>query len=198
MKTIYLLRHAEPDFPHGERIYLGGKIDLPLSCRGHEQATEIGKAFATIAVEAVFSSPMKRAIQTAAYIAGGMNRIRTVEMLRELDGGVWDGMTGVQVRARYPEYFVPGGQAFPPPGGESDEHGLMRAVNALNWIEGQIETSAVIVAHSGLNRILLCSLMNMPLSQRKMIQQEYGCINRITKDNQEWRVDAVALSCKEL
>lgn len=89
-KTLYLVRHAKPDYPNGERMCMGQKLDLPLSEYGEEQARRLGARFQSLRIEAVFTSPLRRARQTAEHIAGG-RPLYLLTDLRELDGGEWDG-----------------------------------------------------------------------------------------------------------
>lgn len=187
MKKLFWLRHAQPEYPGGKRICLGGKIDVPLSEQGILQAQQLGDFFKPYDYEAVFCSPMHRAYQTAQRIARNNCPLIEVEELRELDGGLWDGMCFDEIRRQYPLHFVQDGVRRCPPGGETDEQGLLRARRALKWIDSQVEDCAVIVAHSGLNRILLSDLMGIPLENKKQIPQEYGCIHLLEKTDETWK-----------
>lgn len=197
MKTLYWIRHTQPEYPGGRRMCLGGKIDVPLSETGHSQAKRLGKIFADMPIEAVFCSPMIRTRQVAEYIAQQRCLITPMELLRELDGGVWDGMDFDEIRRQYPQHFIQDGIRRFPPGGESDEHGLMRAKEALSWLDEHVKESAVVIAHSGINRLLLSSMMGIELANKKAIHQEYGCVNLFVKNDQGWTVEAVALTAEE-
>lgn len=197
-KTFYLIRHAEPDFPGGEKICLGQKIDLPLSRAGLDHAALLARVLQSVPLDAVYTSPMQRAKQTAAPIAGDDRPLYVIPELIELHGGEWDGVPFSLIRKRHPDQFVPGVRSACPPGGESDEEGLARARRALERIVQQTPRSAAIVAHGGLNRLLLCSLLSRPLSDKKKLSQGYGAVSVLTSLGGEWRVDAVALSAEEL
>lgn len=170
---------------------------MPLSEAGHLQAKRLGEIFANIPIEAVFCSPMVRTRQVAEYIAQHRCLITPMELLRELDGGVWDGMYFDEIRLQYPQHFIQDGIPRIPPGGENNEHGLMRAKEALTWLDEHVRESAVVIAHSGINRLLLSSLMGIEPANKKAIHQEYGCVNLLMKNDQGWMVEAVALTAEE-
>lgn len=196
-KTLYLIRHAQPDYPNGEKMCLGQKNDLPLSRFGLEQAAVLGQIFRKMPIEAVYTSPLLRARQTAAHIAGKDRPLHVLDDLIELCGGEWDGLTFAEIHERYPQYFVRGSGFSNPPGGETDEQGLARALSALAYIERQTESCAALVAHSGVNRLLLCSLLGRPLSEKKQVPQGYAAINVLTYSDGVWQAGDVGISPEE-
>lgn len=187
-KLIYLVRHAQPDTPAGEQLCLGQSLDLPLSAHGLSQARALGRFFAGRGVEAVYTSPLLRARQTAACIAGDAAAPCVLSDLIELHGGEWDGLSFDLIRARYPEYFGPTPRRSCPPGGETDEQGLARARAALDHVAQRTGRCAVMVAHAGLNRLLLCALLGRPLCEKKRIPQGYAAVNLLQYAHGAWRV----------
>ena len=175
-KTIYLVRHALPDFPSGETLCLGRRLDLPLGSEGCAQAAQLACDLSALAVEAVYASPLLRAQQTAAPIAGTARPLITLPSLIELDGGEWDGLPFSEIRRRWPDF-----RGSCPPGGESDEHGLARMQSVLAEIDARTQRCAVIVAHGGVNRLLLCALAGKPLSEKKQFAQDYAAVGIIEK-----------------
>lgn len=192
MAEIYLIRHALPDYPDGAKMCLGQKNDLPLSAAGREQARRLGQFFAAIPLEAVYTSPLLRARQTAAPIAG-KRPLHVLDELIELCGGEWDGLSFEEIHARYPQYFVHGAGFSCPPGGESDAQGLARARAALAYVDARTTACAAIVAHSGINRLLLCDLLGRPLSEKRQIPHGYAAVSLLKKVGGSWRVQK--LSC---
>ncbi|MBR4040631.1 MAG: histidine phosphatase family protein [Clostridia bacterium] len=192
VKTIYLIRHAHPDYPGGVKMCLGQKNDLPLSSRGFEQAQALGRRFACIPLEAVYASPLLRARQTAQAIAGDQRPLRILDDLIELDGGEWDGLTYDQLHERFPAHFGPGAKGGCPPGGESDEAGLARMLSALSHVESQTVSCAAVVAHSGVNRLALCRILGLPLSEKKKTGQDYAAVAVLTCTEGVWAVQEYA------
>ena len=188
-KTIYLIRHAHPAFPDGiQKMCLGRRHDLPLSSLGLQQAAALAERFASVPLEAVYTSPLKRARQTAQAVAGSSRSIHVLDDLIELDGGEWDGLTFDQLHERYPESFGPNAKGGCPPGGESDEAGLARMKAALNAVAENTQSCAAIVAHSGVNRLLLCELAGLPLSEKKQMGQDYAAVSVLVFKSGAWTV----------
>lgn len=190
-KTLYLIRHAQPDYPNGEKMCLGQKNDLPLSEHGFSQARQLGAFFKEIPLEAVYTSPLLRARQTAAPIAGEARPLLVLDALIELYGGEWDGMPFSVLRERYPGYSRRGSAFSTPPGGETDESGLARALSALAIADGQTQRCAALVAHGGINRLLLCHLLGRPLSDKRQLSQDHAAVSILEKTNGVWRVQGI-------
>lgn len=192
VKLIFLIRHAQPDYPGGKMMCLGRKNDLPLSALGRKQAEALGRWFNHLPLEAVYASPLLRARETALAVAGG-RPVHILPELIEMDGGEWDGLTFDELHERYPSYFGKGRQASCPPGGETDAQGLARAHTALEYVAAHTEHCAAIVAHSGVNRILLCDLLGKPLHEKKRIPQDCGAINILEYHDGKWHAQTVNL-----
>jgi len=187
-KTIYLIRHAHPDYPGGVKMCLGRGNDLPLSSRGLDQAAALAKRFHDIPLEAVYTSPLLRARQTAQAVAADKCPVYIHSELIELDGGEWDGLTYEQLHARFPGSFGPGAKGGCPPGGESDEDGLARIKSAFEHIAANTNKCAAIVAHSGVNRLLLCDLANLPLNEKKKMGQDYAAVSVLVCTDGVWTI----------
>lgn len=145
MKNVYLIRHGTPDFPEGKRMCLG-TTDIPLGEIGFAEAAAMAKKLPP--VQAVFSSPLTRAIQTAEAI--GLP-ITVLPDLRELHAGAWDGLTFDQIRQQFPELYAARGkdQTLPLPGAEEHEKGLARFKRALEAATAQSPGDLAVVAHGG-------------------------------------------------
>ena len=195
-KTIYLIRHAQPHYPGGARMCLGQSCDLPLSEYGHAQAQMLRRFFADKRLDAVYSSPLLRARQTAEVIAD--TPLVIMDNHIELDGGEWDGMPFSLLHEKYPQYFVPGARLTCPPGGESDEDGILRARTALEIIAARTQRCAAAVAHGALNRLILCAVSGRPFSQKKQFGQEHGCVNILTCTGSVWRAEAINIKAEDL
>ena len=122
-------------------------VDVPLSELGHQQAEATGRWFAALPPEqrpeVILSSPYLRARQTAEAIckAGGLSgpvKLIVDERLREREFGIFDRLTGVGIRAKYPEESAHrtklGKFYHRPPGGESWADVILRLRSAMNTI----------------------------------------------------------------
>lgn len=153
MKRVYLIRHALPEFPGGERMCLG-RTDIPLGPEGLAQANAMAKTFP--AVSRVYSSPLERAVETARAIAEPV----ILDGLQELSMGEWDGLTFREIQQRYPALYAARGRdnTLPPPGSEPDEEGLVRFRAAMEQAAEDAPGDLAVVAHGGVIRLFLAFL----------------------------------------
>ena len=99
---ILLLRHAETDW-NRERRFQGWR-DVPLSATGREQAESAARLLAAARIDAVWSSPLARARDTAAIIAAPHRlAVQESDAFREMGFGEWEGLTRDEVRERFPD-----------------------------------------------------------------------------------------------
>ena len=104
MTTILLARHGETDWNRDDRFQ--GHADPPLNAVGRKQARVLADALAGEPLAAVYTSPLRRAAETAEIVAAPHGlRDEPVEGLREVDVGSWEGLTRADLEQRYPERF---------------------------------------------------------------------------------------------
>jgi broad specificity phosphatase PhoE len=105
MATILLARHGETDWNRDSRFQ--GQADPPLNDAGRDQARALAERLAGESLEAVYSSPLHRALETAEIVAARLRLPVTIlEPLREIDVGSWSGLTRAEVEARFPEAYA--------------------------------------------------------------------------------------------
>lgn len=164
---IYLIRHAESTW-NAERRYAGSS-DPPLSDTGQQQAEKVAGALQTVSVHAIYTSPLRRAAQTAFAIA----RVHAAEPIvvpefSEHAIGEWEGLTLSEVEAGYAEllrrwYDDPANTRIP--GGETVAEMQARVLLAFRRItRAHNDEAIVIVGHGGVNRVILLSVLDAPLS----------------------------------
>ena len=154
MRKVYLIRHGLPDFPGGKGMCLG-TTDIPMGEAGLAQAARMAANLPP--VTAVYSSPLKRAVQTAQAI--GMPVV-ILDGLREMHAGKWDGLTFDQIRQQYPELYAVRGldQTMLPPGAEDAEVALVRFREDLQRAAAEAPGDFAVVAHGGIIAKYLQSL----------------------------------------
>lgn len=154
MRKAYLIRHGKPDFPNGARMCLG-RTELPLGAVGRMQAALLGRELGG-EVDAMYSSPLSRAVQTAQALG---RPVTVIDGLAEQYAGEWDGLTFDEIRARYPELYARRAteRYLPLPGSEPDGEALRRFTRALCEALSGGGTAAV-VAHASVIRLYLGSL----------------------------------------
>jgi broad specificity phosphatase PhoE len=172
---LIFVRHAEPHDARG-RIY--GRTDVELSTQGREHAREIAASLASEAIAAIYSSPLKRAIATAAPLARMLGLEPTiVDDLRELDFGELEGLTIHQAAARYPaeaEWMTaPAAARFP--GGESVVSLRERAVRAAHGIaERHTDEAVAVFSHAVVIRVIVADALAMPPDAMFRLDQSFG------------------------
>lgn len=165
--TLYLVRHGETA---ANRDSLGlGRSDPPLTELGVRQADALAASFGRVPIGAVWSSPLRRARDTAEKIATVAGVPLTIEhSLVELDVGEAEGLPLAEVRRRWPEFVEtwrgPHPEAVPMPGGESLEDLAARLRALLPRIHAVEATGLVVVSHAFTLRILVCLLVGFPLN----------------------------------
>ncbi len=182
---IRLIRHGETEDADSGRYK--GHIDAPLSERGIGQIKRLADYIARNGpdkLNAVYSSNLGRAVKSAGIIAGpyGIEPV-IVEGLKERDFGAWEGMTFDEIKERYPGAFnawAADPLKFSPVEGESTLDFSSRAMEAFNGIVSEHEGESIaVVAHGGINRVILCSLLGIPLENIFRIEQDFAALNII-------------------
>ena len=153
MRRLYLMRHGRPDVPLGTRLCIG-RTDLPLGALGRMQACRTALGMAGLSFEAVYSSPLRRARETAGFFSGD---VRILPDLQEIDCGDWDGLDFEEIQRRWPEVYAARGKdlSLPMPNGETADAVRERARRAWNRILAETTGDVLIVAHSFVIRALL-------------------------------------------
>ncbi|MGD8440931.1 MAG: histidine phosphatase family protein [Holophagae bacterium] len=171
---LFLVRHGEVD-SNREMRYLG-RTDEPLNGVGRRQAAALAGAFGSIAIDALWSSPLCRTVATAEAIADATGAaIRIDRRLTELDFGSWEGLTRHQARNISPEHRerVRSWEADPAirtPDGESLAELQSRVLAATGDIVTECPgASVVIVTHMGPVKVLLCAALGLPLERTRRI-----------------------------
>ncbi|MCY4640014.1 MAG: histidine phosphatase family protein [Chloroflexi bacterium] len=193
---LLLLRHGETDRNAEGRSQ--GRDDPPLNERGRRQAAEAAEAIAPLAPVAVYSSDASRARDTAAAVASACGlEVRVDPRLAELDHGELDGLTGDELRARYPELLEqwrgPGGPSLVLPGGESMEQAHLRMVAAATEIgDRHGGGSAVVVSHNLALRTLACEALGAPLTAARRLRIDLCSLTIVElRPGQPWAVVAL-------
>ena len=100
--TILLARHGETDWNAERRVQ--GHTDRPLNGTGIAQARALAEELSADAIDAVYSSDLERAQQTAEVVADARGLpVETLPELRERDFGTWEGLTDEEVFERFPD-----------------------------------------------------------------------------------------------
>ncbi|HEX2954280.1 MAG TPA: alpha-ribazole phosphatase [Bacillota bacterium] len=190
-KWVYLIRHGKIAWDDGQRSYIG-QLDIPLSEEGRKQVRQLNARMSKIKLDAILCSDLSRSLDSAAPIAESHGLVVQVcPDLREISMGDWEGLTFAEVARRFPKEFKLRGMDigyFYPPHGESFAQCSTRVVAAFHRIVESPAENIAIITHAGVNRVLLCYLLGMPLANLFRITQDYACINVIAVGDFGFRV----------
>jgi probable phosphoglycerate mutase len=164
---LILARHGETVW-HAENRYAGRHSDIDLTERGRDQAEALAAWSRKYKPDAVVSSPVRRAVETATPSAAAIGvPIQLVDELREVDFGIAEGRTLDELAGVHPDMvrrFRTDPAAHPFPGSESPGDAALRSARALRAIATQFRGRRVlVVAHNTLLRLGLCALLGVPV-----------------------------------
>lgn len=189
---IILVRHGETSY-NKEHRYQGNK-DIPLNETGIKQAELLAQSLKDVPIDIFISSPLQRAYVTTQKVAEmhGMNIEYTDPRLKEIDFGDWTGQYIDDLQKNYPEQFAVWKKKpwlTIMPNGESLQDMQDRGRAALNDIVAKYPGKTVFVgAHSVLNTVVICSVLNISLEHFLQIPQSNTCVNVLEYKNGSWRV----------
>ena len=155
---LVLWRHGQTAWNAARRFQ--GHSDVPLDATGHEQARDAARYLAAMHPDAIFSSDLVRAAETASYLAKLTGQpVQLDKDLRERGGGAWEGLTDAEIRAGYPEAYA----AWVPPDGEPIPAVADRAAAALTRVADNLDgTLAVLVSHGAAINLGVSRLLGLP------------------------------------
>lgn len=180
--TTVLLRHGDTQFSPEHRF--SGLRDVPLSANGTQQARAAACRLATgTPIDAVVSSPLQRAVATAAIAARELALTAVIDDdLRETDFGEWDGFTLEEIHERWPAAAAVWRRdpEQAPPGGESFAATALRVNQACDRLLRDYGGQTVlVVCHITPIKILLCRALGVPLGTLYRLYLGSACINEI-------------------
>lgn len=187
MLTLVLTRHGLTPRSDPEQ-HLGQRIDIELSPSGQAQAVALAVRLEHVRFERIYTSPLVRARETASIIAQrspGKPAVHADPRLREMDYGHWEGLTYAQIDARdlaARRAWEADPARIPCPGGESGDDvaarvssflvDLLAAHAAHPGTDPAAERPVLAVAHSSLNRILVCVALGIAVREFRLRLQQ--------------------------
>ena len=147
-RKVWLIRHAMPDIPLGERWCVGGRSDFPLGRLGRLQAALLPFVPELQGLDAVFCSSLIRARETALPLCPSP---REMPGIQEQDMGVWDGLSFREIRLRFPALYAARelDPSLMPEGAESNETVRRRMTAGILRCLRESEGDIAIVSHKG-------------------------------------------------
>lgn len=195
MRTVYLVRHGQPDtgFP-GQKVCLGRK-DVPLTHEGEKQAERLARFFRGKDLAGIYTSPLARCRRTAEILAAKSGHaslpLQAVEDFAEVDAGLWDGLPFSEIRERFPKEFEERGKHLGScvlPGGESFAEAVERFASAFWKLLENTEGDLLITAHAGVIRAFLCGLTGMDADRLMEWNLPYASVTVLEDRSEEEQI----------
>lgn len=194
MTRIYLVRHGETTWNAEGRWQ--GTLDIPLGEVGHQQAQALAKHLKDRPIAAIYSSDLSRARDTAELLSRAKGlEIQTDARLRELDFGVFQGLTHDEIRAKYPEeereLFVDY-LDFVLPEGESRRTVQARVYEMWQEVVRRHPNSEVVVmSHGGPVRLLLLKLFDDQVERMLKVPLPNVSVTTITAEGDKLELEGL-------
>jgi alpha-ribazole phosphatase len=172
-----LIRHAETDMAGR----FCGHSDPELNERGRRQLGGLVNTLSEYAIQRVYTSDLRRALQTAGAIAEHFEaELRVRPGLREIHFGQWEGLSWNEIEMRDPAFAKSWVAAYPnvtAPGGESFQQFQARVRREIAFLLAEATESPIaVVAHAGFIRVVLTSLYEVSEQEAWNRTNEYGTV----------------------
>ena len=179
---LYLVRHGAL-VTSDEWRYVGHR-DVELSDTGRAQISALARRLKVVPLNALYCSDLVRTVESARLLSAacGLEPVACPEF-REINIGHWEGLTLADILERFQEEFNARTRdiaSFRIKGGESFSDVRARALPRLERLLREYAGGTVLlVAHGGLNRVVLCEALGLDLNSVVRLEQSYACLNII-------------------
>jgi broad specificity phosphatase PhoE len=174
MTEIILVRHGETEW-NVEEVFRG-RIDIELNETGVRQAELLAEYLSWVNIDAIYSSPLKRALNTAEVITRYHKlEVKIAPGLIDCNFGKWQGLGLQEVKDRYKELYaewVNNPHLVQMPDGENLSDVRERALTVVDEVAAKHEGAVVLVSHRVVNKVLICALLGLDNSHFWNIRQD--------------------------
>jgi len=188
MTQIILARHGETEW-NVEEIFRG-RIDIELNRTGIKQAELLAEYLGTLKIDAICSSPLKRALKTAEMVASYHKlNVEIAPGLIDFNYGEWQGLAHQEVRNKYKGLYaewIKNPHQVKMPGGESLNDVRERAMGVVNDVIAKYNGTVILVSHRVVNKVLICALLGLDNSHFWNIRQDTCGITTFVYENKRF------------
>lgn len=184
MVTICLLRHGETAYNADGNRYCG-HTDIDLTDKGIAQAYRMKKLLKDFQFDAIFSSPLKRAKNTAIIASGKEEEVLVDMRLIEVDFGQWEGKRPEEFQLEDPQSWdnwLAAPERFQAGNTGETAKEVVARLNSFytELLDKYDDKTVLIVGHNGINRFFIASQLGMPLKNYRKIVQENSALTLLT------------------
>jgi broad specificity phosphatase PhoE len=171
----FLVRHGATENNLADPPLLQGRaVDFGLSAAGFRQADQAADLLAQLNVAAIYSSPLRRARETADRIAKRHDcKLELVNELQEVDVGRWESRSWAEIAETEPEdhrRFLEDASVFGYPEGENMNQVLARVLPTIERLMREhLGQRIVIIGHNVVNRVFLAHVLGVPLAKARRV-----------------------------
>ncbi len=160
---LYLIRHGQTDWNLASRLQ--GQTDIPLNETGRQQAQEARQRLSGVTFQAVYSSPLCRAMETAALASGlPLEQVQPDPRLIEIAFGPWEGCAPKELGDAFAPFFADPARYQPAPGGESLQALTQRVSAFADYVRTAHAGQTVLAAsHGAALHALLTHELGLPM-----------------------------------
>jgi alpha-ribazole phosphatase len=178
---VFLVRHGDTIDEETKKVYKGS-IDIPLSDKGRQRIARASEFLSRYKIDFIYTSALSRCIESGTIIAEKHAlQAKTISAFNELHFGLWEGLSFDEIREKYPtelDLWLGDIETHTPPQGEPIRDAQKRGVIKFNELVGtHREKNIAIVAHAGILRLIVCSILDLRLSMMFRISKDYGSID---------------------
>ena len=195
---LYIIRHGQTAW-NREEVFRGTR-DIPLNEVGLKEAAALGDYLREVRFDALYTSPLSRARQTADAVANYQELPPRVEpLLIDLNFGVWQGSPHEEIKQKYPGLYqtwvtAPEQAHFPEGGSLQDV--LNRVDTLLAGLQDTHKGQIVgLFTHRVVCKVLICRLLGLGLECFWQIQQSTACLNKFRLKGDLWICEAMNNQC---
>jgi len=190
VKQVLLVRHGQTELNRAGA--LRGRLDVALTDRGRWEARQLAKRIAAdYRVDAIITSPLQRALQTAAPVgqATGVTP-EPHDAVIDVDYGTWAGRSMDAFDSNEQKLLAAWHRdpTVPLPGAEHPQVVQDRACDFLASLARSSEKCVVVVTHDAILQLVLCHVLQIPLSNYQRLVQHTATLNEIRRQRGPWRV----------
>jgi phosphoserine phosphatase len=199
MADIYITRHGETDW-NVQKIFRG-HADIDLNANGRKQAEALATFLRSIKMNAIYSSPLERALRTSQIIANSQHRLRleTDIDLVDFNYGEWQGVAEEEVKEKYPDLYnrwLKEPHHVKIPGGENLNDVKKRVVRVANSIAAEHETGNIlIVSHRIPLKVLILSLLGLDIAKMDLLQTDACALTCFSCTDGKWKMKQFNETC---
>lgn len=188
---IIFLRHGETDWNAQQRIQ--GQTDVELNEQGRAQARALVAATAHLDIHALYSSDLLRARDSATYLADARGlQVVALPQLRERHLGIFQGWTGVEVQARWPQEYVRYRERDPEQNLDNGESLMQLQRRVVTICEELISRhrgeQLALVTHAGVIDIVYRHALGRPLNTAREVEIGNASLHRFACDANGWHL----------